>query len=199
MPYTHRVTVFPANGATVALRAVLETQIHARKVAGYRCGLGQVIYGAPSPHFDLVFAFDSLGDLEKFRNDPISAVFASQVAALTSQGPGIELAKQLLAVPAGPNPAYTTSTTIFPATGKIVALREALVANAKEEQAEGARIGVSTGHGGAPRVVVTRLFASFADLDEIGPKPSEARAARVANLFAAPPVTEIRQVLVGLN
>ena len=78
-------------------------------------------------------------------------------------------------------------------------LRDALEQNAREEQAEGGRVTLSIGHGGPPRLEVSRLYQSFAELDRLGPPPNEVRAKRIEGLFASPPVTLIRQVLVPLD
>ena len=200
MPFTHRLTFSAANGHQAALRALLEEQTRARKAKGYRCALGWIIYGTDSAQFDIFAVFEDLNALEGFRNDPPSPAYIAQVAALTARPPHVELLRGIVPPPAGgPSPAYTTRTVFFPVTGKIVPLRDALEQNAREEQAEGRRVTLSIGYAGPPRLEVSRLYQSFAELDRSGQSLNEVRGKRIEGLFAAPPVTLIRQVLVPID
>ena len=196
MPFTHRITFSAANGQNQALRQVLESQVKLRKTEGLRCALGQIIYGADWPQFDVAFQFDDLAALEAFRANPAPVGYFAQIAALTARPPLVELSRAIVALAAPGTPAYTTRTTLFPVTGKLPQLRDALEQNVREEQAEGARIAMAVGHRGPPRVEVTRLADELAALEQLGPVRNEVRAARTAGLISAPPVTLIRQVLI---
>ena len=201
MPFIHRIVFSAARGQGAALRAALEVQAKARRAAGYQCRLGQILYGGDGQQFDLFFPFDNLAALEAFQGDPPSAAYVAQMNTLTAQV-RVELLRVIVAMPAGgESPAYTTRSTLLPATGKGVQLRAGLETNTREMQAEGGRVGLAQVHGGSPKLVVSRLFATIGDLEKYleGPGINEAQAKRTEGLFSAPPTLEIRKVLLPLN
>ena len=194
--FIHRIVFTPGNGQGNALRAVLEGQVRLRQSGGYRCVLGQIIYGSDWPEFDMGFPFEALSKLEEFRSTAPSPAFQAQVSALTARPPQFELREVIVPPNGSAAVAYTTQTSLAPVPGMLAELRAALEENTRERQAAGIRTALAITRAGSPRVIVTRLLGALADLDTA--PLTAAQQARTKGLFAELAV-QIRQVLIPLN
>jgi hypothetical protein len=212
MPYTQRVTWFPATGKDAEMRALIEERVHALQAAGVRSGLQQALYSEDRPAFAYTLSFDDLAALEAHRasglgvgSPAVQAAFASKILGLARQPTRIELYENaLVAQPSATPRRYFQRTIRLPLAGKNLALQNLLVERGKETQAQGFPSGVSVRVAGGPGCVVQIIqLESLAQLEKLrlsnrtDPRMQKFTA-QLEALHQGAPTVEVNEVLIPL-
>jgi hypothetical protein len=203
--YALRMTQFAALGKMPELRELHATQARARQAQGIRASLTVPIVGG-EPRLNVGIAFETLADLQAFRERNLSdkqfQAFAAKASQLTAK-PGVSELWEVL-TPAGPgsDPSYLQRITYTAALGKARTLRETLEKRVSERQAEGVRCSFSEQMASdASRFAVINLFGSLADFEAHRNRlRADTTAAgfmdKVAALVAVSPSVELSEVIV---
>ena len=167
--YSQRIIQTAAVGKAPELRELNLAQVKARQAQGARASLSTPITGVGG-RLVIGLNFDSLGDLQAFRERNASdAVFQQYIArssALMAKPVETELWELVLVPQPGSDPAFVQGVTWTAAIGKGPALREAVVERFTKRQAEGFRCAVAEQvSSDAFRMRLTILLGSLSELE----------------------------------
>jgi hypothetical protein len=159
----------PAPGKLTELRAALLAHPHPG-----RGMVGEPLAG-PSPELRLVHRYDSLAELEQFLAAAGSSSLPALIAPFIAAAPAIGLTEEVLAQPAGPEPAVVSIATFEYVAGRGREVRSLLEERVARRNAAGGRWGINTRVTGGPMAYAT--VAYYADLAAF----EQGRAATIAD------------------
>jgi len=207
MPYVITTKVYAQPTKQGELRALLEGRVRDGQKAGFRLNLATTALGADPSFFVNLFCAD-LAKADEFRastqfpaNDP---AFMGKVTQLVRQPAQNQLLQVLSSPPpAGSPPRYNLVGRIVGQPAHVLDVLDMVRSRVQEEQAAGARVGLSRVVAGEPGLRVARQFGSMAELETwIAATESDASrlqfVRKLTPMLAEPVQYEVREVLIAM-